>query len=147
MGVVHRDAEVKHHVHTSPVAQANRHTVRIHLIEVLYVFVILHHIRTEFLLVCLVHIRDSIKCRLNRSRHRQLKGIPYLFLEVVKILLLLRCRKELQVGVQVTQFPTVSPAALHQSSSVFFGCRVIVLRAVNPVEVLLCLLVPALLLV
>ena len=97
MGIVHGDAEVKHHIHTSPVAQSDGYTIGILLVEVLDVILVFLHVGTQFLLVGLVHIWYGVESCLHVVRQCQFEGIPDLLFEVVEILLILCGSVELQV--------------------------------------------------
>ena len=114
VGIVHGDTEVKHHVHTCPVAESDGHAIRIVLVEALDILLVLLHIGTEFLLVGLIHIRHGIEGCLHIHGDIQLQGIPDLCLEVVEVLLLLSSAVELQIGCHIAQQLTVLTTTLQE---------------------------------
>ena len=64
VGVVHGDTEVENHIHTSPVAESDGHTIRIILVETFNIVGKLLDKWTEALLVGLVLHRDAVECDL-----------------------------------------------------------------------------------
>ena len=98
MGVVHGDAEVKHHIHTCPVTQSDGYAIGVIRIKSFDILLILFHIGTQLLLEGLIQIGDGVEGRLHIACQIQFQGIPNLFFEIRKILLLLSGSIELQIG-------------------------------------------------
>ena len=109
VGVVDRDAEVEYGIDARPVAESNGHAVGILRVEVLDVFIIFRDVRTELLLVGLIHIGHGVEGGLHRMGHIAVEGLPDLMLEAVEIVLLLGGGVEVKVGGHITLLGTSEP--------------------------------------
>ena len=121
VGVVDGDAEVEHHVHTSPVAESDGHTIGVLRVEALDVFLVFHDVRTELLLVGLIHIGHGVEGGLHVAGEAQFEGVPDLCGEVVEVLLFLRGAVEHEVGGHIAKLLTVLTAALQQLQTLLVG--------------------------
>ena len=91
MRKAHRGAKAKHLIASCPVAQRDRHSVRVILVEVRNVFGIFSHVGAQFLTVCLIHVGNSIKGSLYVPFHVLFQVVENLFHETVEIFLFARC--------------------------------------------------------